>query len=426
MVTVRCVIGLSVQNNWTLYQLDVNNAFLYGNLREDVYMTLPDGLNVNQKGKVYKLNKSLYGLKQAPRMWNKRLVQTLVKIGFVQSKCDHSMFIKSDKSIFVVLLVYVDDIVLTGNCEHEINKIKSLLKNEFLIKDLGLLKYFLGIEVIKSNNGICLSQRKYCMDLLNEYGMSGSKPNSCPIDQNHVLTNLTSNNSKPVDPTQYQKLVGKLIYLSHTRPDIAYSVHYLSQFMHKTTEAHTQIAFKVLRYLKNAPGAGILFTKGTPFQLTAFADSDWAKCVDSRRSVTGFCILLGGSLVSWKSKKQSVVSRSSAEAEYRSMCSATCEILWLLNLLRELNGAVDIPVELKCDNTATLSIAANPVFHDRTKHFEVDLFFLREKIASGLIKTKGVKTEDQLADIFTKGLLPKTHSEMCKSLGMFNFFAHLN
>ncbi|KAJ0578272.1 putative RNA-directed DNA polymerase [Helianthus annuus] len=162
------------------------------------------------------------------------------------------------------------------------------------------------------------------------------------------------------------------------------------------------------------------------FQLTAFADSDWAKCVDSRRSVTGFCIFLGGSLVSWKSKKQSVVSRSSAEAEYRSMCSATCEVLWLLNILRELHVDVNIPVVLKCDNTAALSIAANPVFHDRTKHFEVDLFFLREKIASGLIKTHGIKTEHQLADIFTKGLLPKAHSEMCNSLGLSNVFAHLN
>ncbi|XP_022008266.1 uncharacterized mitochondrial protein AtMg00810-like [Helianthus annuus] len=384
MVTVRCVISLSVQNNWPLYQLDVNNAFLYGNLREEVYMSLPEGLNVEKQNKVCKLNKSLYGLKQAPRMWNERLVQVLTKLDFVQSKCDHSLFIKSGKSVFIALLVYVDDILLTGNCEHEINRIKNLLKTEFLIKDLGLLKYFLGIEVIKVTDGVCLSQRKYCMDLLNEYGMSGSKPTSCPIEQNHVLTKLTMQESKTVDVTQYQKLIGKLIYLSHTRPDIAYSVHYLSQFMHKPTETHTQIAFKVLRYLKGAPGTGILFKKGSTFHLTAFADSDWAKCIETRRSVTGFCIFLGNNLVSWKSKKQSVVSRSSAEAEYRSMCNATCEVLWLINILRELKVDVSIPVVLKCDNTAALSIAANPVFHDRTKHFEVDLFFLREKIASGI------------------------------------------
>ncbi|KAJ0445200.1 putative RNA-directed DNA polymerase [Helianthus annuus] len=215
MVTVRCVISMSVQNNWPLYQLDVNNAFLYGNHREEVYMSLPDGLSVENQGKVCKLNKSLYGLKQAPRMWNERLVQVLVKIGFNQSKCDHSLFIKSANSVLIVLLVYVDDIVLTGNNEDEINKVKHLLKTEFLIKDLGLLKIFLGIEVIKTVDSVCLTQRKYCMDLLNEYGMSGSKPSSCPIEQNHVLTNLTKKESQMVDITQYQKLIGKLIYLSH-------------------------------------------------------------------------------------------------------------------------------------------------------------------------------------------------------------------
>ncbi|XP_022031366.1 uncharacterized mitochondrial protein AtMg00810-like [Helianthus annuus] len=336
----------------------------------------------------------------------------------------HSMFVLSKGEVFIVLLVYIDDIILAGNNENKVNEVKNFLKTEFLIKDLGLLKFFLGIEVIKTDNGVCLSQRKYCMDLLNEYGMSGSKPLSCPIEQNHVLTNLTKEKTNDVDITQHQKLVGKLIYLSHTRPDIAYSVHYLSQYMHKPTEAHTQIAFKVLRYLKAASGTGIMFTKTNSFHLTAFADSDWAKCIDSRRSVTGFCIFLGGSLVSWKSKKQSVVSRSSAEAEYRSMCSATCEVLWLINILRELKVDVTIPVVLKCDSTAALSIAANPVFHDKTKHFEVDLFFLREKIASGQIKTHGIKTEDQLADLFTKGLLPTAHSQMCKSLGLINLFAH--
>ncbi|KAJ0575886.1 putative RNA-directed DNA polymerase [Helianthus annuus] len=217
MIIVRCVISLSVQNNWPIYQLDVNNAFLYSNLREEVYMNLPDGLNVDDKNKVCKLKRSLYGLKQAPRMWNEKLVNVLVKIGFVQSKCDHSMFVKSVESVFVVLLVYVDDIVLTRNSSLETDKVKSLLKKEFLIKDLGFLKYFLGIEVIKTDDGVCLSQRKYCMDLLNEYGMSGSKPVSCPIERNYVLTCLSKNKDlKSVSVIEYQKLVGKLIYLSHT------------------------------------------------------------------------------------------------------------------------------------------------------------------------------------------------------------------
>ncbi|KAJ0493281.1 putative RNA-directed DNA polymerase [Helianthus annuus] len=262
------------------------------------------------------------------------------------------------------------------------------------------------------------------MDLLNEFGMSGCKPVSCPIEPNYVVTNLCKKEENNfVNVNEYQRLVGKLIYLSHTRPDIAYAVHFLSQYMHKPTMAHSQIVFKLLRYLKGAPGAGLMFKKGDRFELSAYADFDWAKCIDSRRSVTGFCIFLGNSLISWKSKKQSVVSRSSAEAEYRSMCAALCEIMWLVNILQELQVKVTLPIELRCDNTAALSIAANPVFHDKTKHFEIDLFFLREKIASRIVKTVGVSSLNQYADLFTKGLHPVDHLKMCKCLALSNPFS---
>jgi hypothetical protein len=220
----------------------------------------------------------------------------------------------------------------------------------------------------------------------------------------------------------YQKLVGKLIYLSHTRPDIAYAVHFLSQFMHEPLNVHLQVALRLLRYLKNSPGKGILFTKGSSFEPIAYADSDWGKCTSSRKSVSGYCVFLGKCLVEWRSKKQRCVSRSTAEAEYRSMCDASCDVLWLLNVLAELNISVSLPINLFCDNTAAISIAANPVFHNKTKHFELDLYFLREKISSGVIKTVGVKTDNQLADIFTKGLLPSQHKVLCSSLGLYDPF----
>ncbi|KAI3744219.1 hypothetical protein L1987_57296 [Smallanthus sonchifolius] len=425
MVTVITVLSLAVNNSWPLYQLDINNAFLYGELNEDVYMSLPEGYYSKGETKVCKLVKSLYGLKQASRMWNEKLVSVLLELGFEQSKCDHSMFVKFDKQVFIVLLVYVDDIIITGSCVTEIKKIKTLLQSKFLIKDLGLLKYFLGIEVIKSEKGLCLSQRKYCMDLLAEYGLLGCKPVNMPIEQNYVVMNLCNNDSSYLsNVTSYQKLVGKLIYLSHTRPDISYSVHFLSQHMHKPKTSHFNIALRLLRYLKKSPGKGVLFTKGESLSLKAYADSDWAKCLNSRRSITGFCVFLGESLISWRSKKQSTVSRSTAEAEYRAMCAATCELTWLVNLLRELHVNITLPIQLFCDNTAAISIAANPVFHDRTKHFEIDLFFLREKIANGFIKMVSAASKDQLADIFTKGLLVGQHERMCKLLNMFDVFAN--
>ncbi|KAJ0431247.1 putative RNA-directed DNA polymerase [Helianthus annuus] len=427
MVTVRCVIALAVQNNWPMFQLDINNAFLYGTINEDVYMCLPEGYYSSDETRVCKLVKSLYGLKQAPRKWNERLNGVLIDYGFVQSKCDHSMYVLSKNKVFVVLLVYMDDIVVTGNSIDEVSKIKAILNSNFQIKDLGKLKYFLGIEVLYNKSGICLNQRKYCLELLSEFGYLACKPINTPIEQSYVITAKVSKNQSVLkNVTGFQKLIGKLIYLSLTRPDISYAVQFLSQFMHSPTEVHLQIALRLLRYLKLAPGCGLLFKRSDKLDLVGYVDSDWAKCLSTRKSVTGYCVYLGSSLVSWKSKKQSTVSRSTGEAEYRAMCSATSEIMWLLNLLREVGVKCGLPVKLYCDSKAAISIAANPVFHEKTKHFEVDLHFLREKVSSGVIATVKVDSESQPADGFTKGLSIEQHKKFCEKLGLVNWFSYLN
>ncbi|GJY78471.1 putative RNA-directed DNA polymerase, partial [Tanacetum coccineum] len=362
MVTMRCVLTLAVQYDWNVYQLDINNALLYGELIEDVYMTLPEGYFSSDDKRVCKLQKSLYGLKQAPMKWNEKLT--------------------SGQS-FVVLLVYVDDILITGNDISDIKMCKDLLSSKFLIKDLGDLKYFLGIELIKNDKGICPSQRKYNLELLSEFGMLDCKPSKTPLY-------VSKNKNKPVklvdgderfldNITMFQKLVGKLIYLTLTRPDISYAVHRLSQVMHAPRLADMKSAFKVLRYIKSSPGGtGIQFSKTNNIQVTAFVDSDWAKCTATKKS--------------------------SAEAEYRAMSSVTCEIIWILKFLTELKVECKTPIEVFSDTSPTIQIAANPVFHERTKHFEVDLFFLREKISEGMIKTVKVKSEDNISDLFTKGL----------------------
>ncbi|KAJ0591220.1 putative RNA-directed DNA polymerase [Helianthus annuus] len=423
MVTVRIVLKLAVNNDWPLYQLDINNAFLYGTLSEDVYMTLPLGYFNNDKNKVCKLVKSLYGLKQAPRKWNEKLTSVLIDMGFKQSLCDHSLFILNKKDVVVILLVYVDDIVITGNSSNEIASIKKSLSESFLIKDLGLLKYFLGIEVLYSEKTVCLSQRKYCLELLNEFGYLGCKPVGTPIELSHVITNKIENDKSLLENiTGFQKLVGKLIYLSLTRPDISYAVQFLSQYMHKPGQAHLDIALRLLRYLKQSPGMGIVFRKTGNFDISAYVDSDWAKCLLTRKSITGYGIFLGNSLVSWKSKKQGFVSRSTAEAEYRAMCSATCEVMWIKNVLSELQISCSLPVTLFCDSKSAISISQNLVFHERTKHFELDLHFLREKIASGIIDPHKIASENQIADIFTKGLNVAQHEVMCEKLGLHNMF----
>ncbi|KAJ0454457.1 putative RNA-directed DNA polymerase [Helianthus annuus] len=423
MVTVRIVLKLAVNNGWPLYQLDINNAFLYGSLSEDVYMTLPLGYFNEDKNKVCKLVKSLYGLKQAPRQWNEKLCSVLIKMGFSQSLCDHSLFIMSKGDVIVILLVYVDDIVVTGNSSAEVSRVKKCLSESFLIKDLGVLKYFLGIEVLYSEGSVCLSQRKYCLELLNEFGYLGSKPVGTPIELSHVITNKIEKDVNYLENvTGFQKLIGKLIYLSLTRPDISYAVQFLSQFMHKPCQSHLDIALRLLRYLKQCPGKGVLFKKTGDFSVSGYVDSDWAKCLSTRKSVTGYCVFLGNTLVSWKSKKQGFVSRSTAEAEYRAMCSAACEVMWIRNVLSELGIKCALPVSLFCDSKSAISISQNPVFHERTKHFELDLHFLREKIASGIIDPQKIASEQQIADIFTKGLNIAQHESLCEKLGMFDMF----
>ncbi|GKA18937.1 ribonuclease H-like domain-containing protein, partial [Tanacetum coccineum] len=374
---------------------------------------LPEGFFNPGDNRVCRLKKSLYGLKQAPRQWNAKLTQTLIEHGFIQSKSDYSLFTKSESGKFMVLLVYVDDIIITGNNVDEIEKFKKYLNSKFMIKDLGKLKYFLGIEVIDTDRGLCLSQRKYCLDLLSDFGLLACKPSATPLEQNLTITNEPSSTDPVLDNvTEYQKLIGKLIYLTHTRPDISYSVHCLSQFMHKPLKSHLKIALKVLRYLKNNPGIGVHIVKQPKVSLEAFVDADWAKCVVTRKSVTGFCIKLNGSLVSWKSKKQNTLSKSSAEAEYRAMASVTSEIVWILKILKDLNWEHFMPVNMFCDSQAAIKIAANPVFHERTKHLEIDLHFVREKILSGVLKTQKISSADQTADIFTKGLDKLQHDKI--------------
>ncbi|KAJ9561852.1 hypothetical protein OSB04_007012 [Centaurea solstitialis] len=324
MTTVHVFLTVAAVKHWELHQMDVHNAFLHGNLEEEVYMKLPPGFKCSNSNLVCRLRKSLYGLKQAPRCWFAKLATALKKYGFRQSYLDYSLFTYSTGKVQLNVLVYVDDLIISENNSDAISLFKSYLSDCFKMKDLGPLKYFLGIEVARSPSGVFLCQRKYTLDIVIEAGLLGAKPSACPIEQNHKLG--LAEGAKMPDPEPYRRLVGRLIYLAVTRPDLAYSVHILSQFMQSPRLEHWEAAFRVVRYLKGTPGKGILLRANDDLALTGWCDSDWAACPISRRSLSGWIVYLAGSPIAWKTKKQPTVFGSSAEAEYRSMDAIT----WLI------------------------------------------------------------------------------------------------
>ena len=294
--------------------MGVKNAFLNGELNEEVYMQLPPGFEENLgKDKVCKLLKSLYGLKRSRRAWFDQFSRAIQMAGYSQRQSNHTMLYRHlNGGGIIIFIVYVDDIIITGSNEAEIQRLKGVLSTEFEVKDLGKLKYFLGMEVALSKEGIVVSQRKYTLDLLSKVGMR-SKLTNVPIYFNHKTDMSTE--GKKVDKKRYQKLVGKLIYLSHTMQDISFYVGVVSQFMHDPMEEHLELVYQILRYLKKNSSHGLMFKKGGgDLTMEAYTDVDWARSITDRRSTSGWCTFVGGNLVTWKSKKQSVVARSSVEA----------------------------------------------------------------------------------------------------------------
>ncbi|KAM2612954.1 hypothetical protein TB2_032855 [Malus domestica] len=399
--TIRFVLSLAVSKKWPVRQLDVSNAFLHGYLNEHVYMRQPSRFIDKQfPNHVCKLQRSIYGLKQAPRAWFQRFSDFLLQLGFEESTCDYSLFVFNQRGVYLILLIYVDDILLTGNSPRQMDHLIKKLGSLFSMKDLGPLSYFLGIEVKYNGDFMHLCQSKYALDLLTRTNFTNAKPISTPVPSGQKLSAYAGDPF--ANPEMYRSVVGALQYLTITRPDLSYAVNQVCQFMHSPKTTHWMAVKRILRYLKATYNHGLLYKSGTA-KLTAFSDADYAGNPDTRHSTGGFCVYLGSNLVSWSSKKQKTVSRSSAEAEYRQLAYTAAELSWLRSLYKDLHLHLVQPT-IWCDNVSSIALASNPVFHSRTKHLEVDYHYVREKVVRGQLLVNYVCSQDQLADIFTKGL----------------------
>ncbi|XP_019057729.1 PREDICTED: uncharacterized protein LOC109116546 [Tarenaya hassleriana] len=399
--SIRLVLSIAMSHGWSLRQLDMNNAFLQGHLHDDVYMMQPSGfVDQDRPSHVCKLHKALYGLKQAPRAWYNELRQFLISSGFKNSLADTSLFIFCKHGIVIYVLVYVDDIVVTGNDTSRNQQFIQLLSDRFSVKDLGDLKFFLGVEVSRSHKGLFLTQQRYVQDLLKRTNMLHAKSVATPMS---LTTSLILNSGLPLeDPTEYRNVVGSLQYLNFTRPDIAFTVNKLSQFMHSPTSDHWQAVKRVLRYLAGSPSLGIFMSSTNSFDLHAFSDADWGGNRDDYTSTSAHIVYLGEHPISWSSKKQRTAARSSTEAEYKSVASTAVELRWLSSLLSELGVPMTTKPVIFCDNVGATYLCANPVFHSRMKHVAVDYHFIRGLVQDGLLRVTHVSSQDQLAETLTK------------------------
>ena len=402
--TVRIILALAATHHWSLRQLDVKNAFLHCELHEEVYMKQPQGfLDSKHHSHVCKLVKSLYGLKQAPRAWNAKFTSYLTVLGFQVSLSDSSMFVKEVNTDVIILLLYVDDILITGLNPILIQSVIDDLAGVFYLKALGQLTYFLGLQIhYKSNGDIFVNQEKCIKDLIHKAGMDNCRPCSTPCQPHHSV--LVAEGELLSEPTLYRSLVGVLQYLTFTRPDIAFAVNNVCQFMSAPTDVHFGLVKRILRFLQGTMNCGLTFTAGTALQIKGYSDSDWATDVNTRRSITGYVIFLGANHVSWQSKKQNSVSRSSTEAEYKALAHAAADIAWLRLILKDLCVVLPHPPLLYCDNQSAIALSLNPVQHSRIKHLETDFHFIRERVQKGDLIVQYVSTKDQVADVLTKGL----------------------
>jgi len=384
---------------------------------ETVYCAQPSGFeDSDHPDYVCRLNRSLYGLKQAPRAWYSRFATYLLQLGFVEAKTDTSLFVYHRGSDTVYLLLYVDDIVLTASSAGLLRRTIDALQWEFSMKDLGELHHFLGMHVQRSGGGFLLSQKQYMLEILDRAGMSDCKPCTTPVDTNPKLSAV---DGAPVaDPTDFRSLASVLQYLTFTRPDIAYAVQQVCLHMHDPREPHLAALKRILRYIRGTLHLGLLLRPSVQSDLLVYSDTDWAGCPDTRKSTSGYAVFLGDNLISWSSKRQNAVSRSSAEAEYRAVANAVAEASWLRQLLVELHVPLRRTALIYCDNISTVYMSSNPVQHQRTKHVEIDLHFVRERVATGDVRVLHVPTSSQYADIFTKGLPSSVFTEFRSSLNV--------
>ena len=428
----RIIMALVAHFDLELHQMDVKTAFLNGDLSETIYMSQPDGFQ--EKGKehhVCRLKKSIYGLKQASRQWYLKFDEIVTSLGFKENDADQCIYMLMNVGSFVIMVLYVDDILLASNDMNLLNETKQMLSEHFEMKDLGDASFVLGIQIHRDRSlgMLGLSQKSYIEKLLKRFNMSACSHVSTPIQKGETFSKAqcpqNDDEREKMKNVPYASAVGSLMYAQVcTRPDIAYAVGVLGRYLSNPGQKHWTAAKRVMRYLQGTKNCMLTYRRSDDLKVTGYSDSDFAGCPDDHKSTSGYIFIMAGGAVSWKSVKQSLTATSSMEAEYVACYEATREAVWLRNFISGLKivESISRPLTICCDNAAAVSFSHNNKSSARTKHFDVKYQFVREKIREHHTSIQHVSTNEMLADPLTKGLAVKTYHDHVKNMGLAESF----
>ncbi|KAG2761114.1 Retrovirus-related Pol polyprotein from transposon TNT 1-94 [Phytophthora cactorum] len=419
-VTLRMVIAIAKYFGWPLDQLDVVTAFLYGIMKEQVFCIVPEGVELDGNFDCLELVKAIYGLKQASRVWNETFDEFVCSIGFQVSTFDPCLYIEFVDGHCVLVLVYVDDVLITGSSPELISRTTNDLKTRFEMTDSGKCVFALGIELVDGPDGsVTMCQRRYVDDILKRFGMDECKAVVSPVD---MSTRLVPSDAATKVNAPFREAVGVLMHLmTATRPDIAYAVGYVSRFMENPQEEHWVAVKRIFRYLQGTKTHGICFKPGNKIDFRGYSDADWAGDLADRKSTSGYTFMLMSAPVSWGSKKQSSVSLSTSEAEYIALSLAIQKGKWIHRLLCEILAAANETgpeLMIREDNQSCIKMTKNPVNHGRAKHIDIKYHHIRDEVKRGEVKLQYCETSVMLADIMTKALAGPRHTDLTVALGI--------
>ncbi|GJW29912.1 retrovirus-related pol polyprotein from transposon TNT 1-94 [Tanacetum coccineum] len=400
--SIRILLAYAYALDFKLYQMDVKSAFLNGFINEEVYVAQPPGfIDFAKPNYVYKLKKALYGLKQAPKAWYDRLKAFLIKHNYSMGMVDNTLFTKKKDSNLIIVQIYVDDIIFGSTCQEMCDDFAKIMHDEFEMSMMGELNFFLGLQIKQLDDGIFFNQSKYIKEMLKKFRLEDSKPIKTPMSTKTKLTRDEEGES--VDNTKYRGMIGSLLYLMASRPDIMFSVCLCARFQEDPKTSHLEAVKRIFRYIKGTTHLGLWYPKGSGIETIVYADSDHAGDYVDRKSTSGVCTFMGCCLTSWFSKKQTALAISTTEAEYVSAGKACQQALWMKQALIDYGVRLD-DILIMCDNKGAIDLSKNPVQHSRTKHIEIRHHFLRDNVQKGNISIEKVTSEDNIADILTKPL----------------------